>query len=71
MMSTVEKVAASAMKPRNQAPIGDCAKEWIELISPLRVRKVPKIERQNAPVTSVAFQTRSMFFFSCTITEWR
>src|SRR5438132_1522688 len=52
MISTVEKVATRAMKPRNQAPIGDCANEWIELISALRVRKVPKIERQNAPVTS-------------------
>ena len=59
------------MKPRNHAPIGDCAKLWIELSTPLRVRKVPNSERQNASETSTAFQTRSMFFFSCTITECR
>ena len=59
------------MKPRNHGPIEDCVKLWIELITPLRVRKVPKSERQNASETSTAFQTRSMFFFSCTITECR
>src|SRR5437763_142615 len=59
MISAVENAAATPMKPRNHAPIGDCANEWIELIRPLRVRKVPKLERQNAPVTSVAFQTSS------------
>jgi hypothetical protein len=32
---------------------------------------VPKSERQNASETSTMFQTRSMFFFSCTITECR
>ena len=45
--------------------------EWIELRIPLRVRNVPKSARQNAPATSTTFQTRSMFFFSCTITECR
>jgi len=67
----VEAPATSAMKPRNQAPIEDCVKLWIELMTPLRVRKVPKSEREKAPATSTAFQTRSMFFFSCTITECR
>src|SRR5215208_2144460 len=71
MIRDVEAAATIAMKPRNQAPIEDCVKLWIELITPLRVKKVPKRERQNAPATSTTFQTRSMFFFSCTITEWR
>ena len=70
-MSAVEKAATSPMKPRNHGPIDDWVKLWIELITPLRVRKVPKSERQNASETSTAFQTRSMFFFSCTITECR
>ena len=59
------------MKLRNHGPIDDCVKLWIELITPLRVRKVPNSERQNASDTSTTFQTRSMFFFSCTMTEWR
>ena len=59
------------MNPRNQGPIDDCVKLWIELITPLRVRKVPKSDRQKASETRTAFQTRSMFFFSWTITEWR
>ena len=59
------------MKPRNQAPIEDSAKLWIELTTPLRVRNVPNSERPNASATSTTFQTRSMFFFSCTITECR
>ena len=59
------------MKPSSHGPIDDCVKLWIELITPLRVRNVPNSERQNASETSTAFQTRSMFFFSCTITEWR
>ena len=69
--SATENVATTQMNARNHAPIGDCENEWIELINPLRVRNVPKIERQKASATSAAFQTRSMFFFSCTITEWR
>jgi hypothetical protein len=71
MISAVDAPATTAMKPRNQAPIEDCVKLWIELITPLRVRNVPNSERQNAPAMRMAFQTRSMFFFSCTITEWR
>ena len=59
------------MKPSSHGPIDDCVKLWIELITPLRVRKVPNSDRQNASVTSTTFQTRSMFFFSCTITECR
>ena len=59
------------MKPRNQPPSGLCANEWIELITPLRVRKVPKIDRLNASVTSTTFQTFSIPRFSWIITECR
>ena len=68
---TIENAAVTAMKPSSQPPIGEIAKLWIELRTPERVRNVPKIARQNAPQTSTAFQARSMFFFSCTITECR
>ena len=37
----------TTMKPRNQPPSGLCENEWIELITPERVRNVPKIERQE------------------------
>ena len=70
-ISAVENAATTAMKPSSHGPIDDCVKLWIELITPLRVRKVPNSDRQNASETSTAFQTRSMFFFSCTITECR
>ena len=52
------------MKPRNQAPIDDSAKLWIEFSTPLRVRNVPNSERQKASATRTTFQTRSMSFFS-------
>ena len=59
------------MKPRNQGPIADCVKLWIELITPLRVRNVPNSERQNVSATRTTFQTRSIPLRSCTITECR
>ena len=59
------------MNARNHGPIPLCVNEWIELTTPERVRKVPKSERQNARLTSVTFQTRSIPRFSWIITEWR
>ena len=59
------------MKPRNQGPIELWVNEWIDWMIPLRVRNVPKIERQNASTTSSTFQTFSMPRFSWIITEWR
>src|SRR5256885_15885331 len=70
-INAADEAATTQMKPRNHGPIEDCVKLWIELITPLRVRKVPKSDRQNASATSTAFQTRSMFFFSWIITERR
>ena len=43
----------------------------MELTIPERVRNVPKTARQKARITSRTFQTFSIPFFSCTITEWR
>ncbi len=59
------------MKPRNQGPIELCVNEWIELTIPERVRNVPNTARQKARMTSSTFQTFSIPFFSCTITECR
>ena len=59
------------MKPRNHAPSGLWVNEWIELITPERVRNVPKSARQNARMTSSMFQTFSMPRFSWIITECR
>ena len=55
----------------NQAPIGLCENEWIESMTPERVRNVPKSERLNASATSTMFQTFSIPRFSWIITEWR
>ena len=59
------------MKPRNHGPIEPSVNEWIEFSTPDRVRNVPKRDSENASMTSSTFQTFSIPFFSCTITEWR
>ncbi len=59
------------MKPRNHPPSGLCVKEWIELITPDRVRNVPKSASLNARITSSTFQTFSIPRFSWIITECR
>src|SRR5712671_900217 len=55
----------------NHAPIVDWANACTELMIPLRVRKVPRIESQNVAKISHMFQTFSMPRFSCIITECR
>ena len=67
----LENATATTMKPRNHGPIELCVNEWIELTTPDRVRNVPNSDRQNARLTSVTFQTRSIPRFSWIITEWR
>ena len=60
--------------PRNHAnagPMSEVANECTEEMIPLRVRNVPKIERQKVRITSVRFQTFIIPFFSWSITEWR
>ena len=52
-------------------PTSDWTNAWIELTTPLRVRNVPSSDSENAIDTSTMFQTFSMPFFSCTITECR
>src|ERR1700730_18018910 len=58
-------------KVRNQSPIEDCAKACTELITPLRVRKVPKMQSMKVTKMSHMFHTFSMPRFSCIITECR
>src|SRR3954453_18384494 len=55
----------------NQFAIDDCAKAWTELMMPLRVRNVPRIESQKQAKTSHMFQIFSMPRFSCIMTECR
>src|SRR5262249_54783225 len=60
--------------PRNHmknGPRPDCVNECTEEITPLRVKKVPKMVRAKVRSTSTTFHTRSMSFFSWIITEWR
>ena len=58
-------------KARNHVPTVLFANEWIDSMTPERVRNVPKTESSNASATSTMFQIRSMPFFSWIITEWR
>ena len=55
----------------NHAPILDCAKACTEATTPLRVRKVPRIESRNVTKISQMFQVFIMPRFSCIITECR
>ena len=49
----------------------EVAKACTDEMTPLRVRKVPKIERLKVRMISSMFQTFSMPFFSWIITECR
>ena len=46
------------------------AKAWTDEITPLRVRKVPKIVSANVSVISAMFQIFSIGRRSWTMTEW-
>src|SRR5215470_12496164 len=59
------------MKPTNQGPICEFAKAWTELTTPLRVRKVPRIQSRNVQKTSQTFHIFIMPRFSCIMTECR
>ena len=71
MINTVEATTTMQMNARNHPPSGLSANEWIDWMTPDRVRNVPKIERQNASATSTMFQTRNIPRFSWIITECR
>ena len=58
-------------KPTNQFPMLDCANEWTELTTPLRVSSVPRMHSMNVKNTSQTFHTFIMPRFSCIITECR
>ena len=51
--------------------MGDWAKACTELKTPLRVRKVPKMQRKKVAKMSTMFQTFIIPRFSCIITECR
>ena len=52
-------------------PIEDCANAWTELITPLRVRNVPRMASRKVENTSHTFQIFNMPRFSCIMTECR
>src|SRR5262249_25239689 len=63
----------NAQMPRkvsSHGPMLDSENACTELMTPERVRNVPRIVRQNVAMTSDRFQTRSIPRRSCTITEW-
>ena len=57
-------------KVSNHGPIELWLNECTLLITPERVRNVPRIVRLKVATSSDRFQTRSMPRRSCTITEW-
>ncbi len=63
----------ATMMPRNvssHGPMSLSLKACTELMTPERVRNVPRIVRLNVARMSDRFQTRSIARRSCTITEW-
>ena len=59
------------MRARNQTPIDDCVKEWTELIDAAAREEGAEEGEREGERDRTTFQTRSMFFFSWTITECR
>ena len=65
-------IPTAAQIPRNTSshgPMADSVNECTELMTPERVRNVPRMVRQNVAMTSERFQTRSIPRRSWTITE--
>ncbi len=68
------RIDTVAQTPRNASrsgPIADWLNACTELITPDRVRKVPRMVRQNVATTSERFQSRSIPRRSCMMTECR
>src|SRR5678815_82305 len=66
--ATLTRIVA-IQKPANQGPSDDLVKECTDEMTPLRVMKVPNIERQNVITIRMMFQTFSIPFFSWIMTE--
>ena len=56
--------------PSRYGPIVPLLNAWTLLITPLRVRNVPRMVSENVAISRLMFQTRSIPRRSCTITEW-
>ena len=72
MRRVANRPAASTRtkKPSSTGPIADWVKEWTEVIVPERVRKVPRMVRANAEMTSTKFHAWSIPRRCCTRDEW-
>ena len=55
----------------NHQPTLETTNVWIEEVKPERVRNVPTMQSTYVSATRETFQTLSIPFFSCTITECR
>ena len=55
----------------NHHPTLETTNVWIDDVKPERVRNVPTMQSTYVSATSETFQTLSIPFFSCTITECR
>ena len=69
-ISATEVPAARAKKASRYAPSGPSENAWTLSMTPLRVRNVPRMVRQNVAQSSDRFQTRSIPRRSWTRTEW-
>ena len=69
-MSANETATMTPNAPSRYGPIVPSLKACTLLITPLRVRKVPRMVSENVATNRLRFHTRNIPRRSCTITEW-
>ena len=69
-MSDSDTITMNPKKPSSHGPIEPSANACTLLITPLRVRNVPRIVSANVATSRLMFHTRNMPRRSCTSTEW-
>ena len=70
-MSPKPTMTTAKKNPMSNGPMSDSEKAWTELITPDRVRKVPRMVSANVAIERERFQTRIRPRRSCTRVEWR
>ncbi len=71
MMRPIDSAATTAKKLRSHGPTAPSENAWTDSTTPERVRKVPRMVKENVAHSSDRFHTRSIPRRSWTITEWR
>ncbi len=71
MISAVEPIRTTAIRPSSGPPTVEAPKAWIDSSTPERTRNVPSSASENVPTISETFQTLSIPRRSWTMIECR